>query len=120
MLTLRSRRAARPVFLPHLGRTGDSPGDDRSLAAGVSHLGAVLVGVVNAVGGGVLRDVLTREEPVLFKPGQYYGTAAALGAFLYVGFRATLEMNPQPACGDSLDLRGDERGLRTIGRSAVR
>jgi iron(III) transport system permease protein len=31
MLTLRPR-AARPVFLPHLGRTGDSPGDDRSRA----------------------------------------------------------------------------------------
>jgi uncharacterized membrane protein YeiH len=72
-------------------------GADRSLAAGLGHLGAMLVGVVNAVGGGVLRDVLTREEPVLFKPGQYYATAAALGAFLYVGLRATLEMNPQPA-----------------------
>jgi iron(III) transport system permease protein len=31
MLTLRPR-AARPVFLPHVGRTGDSPGDDRSRA----------------------------------------------------------------------------------------
>jgi uncharacterized membrane protein YeiH len=72
-------------------------GADRSLAAGLGHLGAILVGVVNAVGGGVLRDVLTREEPVLFKPGQYYASAAAFGAFLYVGFRATLDMTPQPA-----------------------
>ena len=72
-------------------------GADRSLTAGLSHLGAILVGVVNAVGGGVLRDVLTREEPVVFKPGQYYAAAAALGSVLYVGFRATLEMNPQPA-----------------------
>ena len=72
-------------------------GADRSLAAGLGHFGAILVGVVNAVGGGVLRDVLTREEPVLFKPGQYYATAAALGSVLYVGLRAALEMNPQPA-----------------------
>jgi len=72
-------------------------GADRSVAAGLGHLGAILVGVVNAVGGGVLRDVLMREEPVIFKPGQYYAAAAALGAFLYVGLRATLEMNPQPA-----------------------
>lgn len=72
-------------------------GADRSLAAGLGFLGAVLIGVVNAVGGGVLRDVLTREEPVLFKPGQFYATAAALGATLYVGLRAALELSPQPA-----------------------
>jgi uncharacterized membrane protein YeiH len=71
-------------------------GADRSLAAGLGYLGAILVGVVNAVGGGLLRDVLTREEPVLFKPGQYYATAAALGSALYVGLRA-LEMHPQAA-----------------------
>ena len=74
-------------------------GADRSLAAGLGHLGAVLVGVVNAIGGGVLRDVLTREEPVLFKPGQFYATAAALGSGLYVALRAGLEMDPQPAAG---------------------
>jgi uncharacterized membrane protein YeiH len=59
-------------------------GADRALTAGLAHLGAILVGVVNAVGGGVLRDVLTREEPLLFKPGQFYATAAVLGAGVYV------------------------------------
>lgn len=63
-------------------------GADRSLAAGIGHLGAVLVGVVNAVGGGMLRDVLTREEPVLFRPGQVYATAAAVSAGLFVGLGA--------------------------------
>src|SRR6516162_8220948 len=53
-------------------------GADRAMAVEIGHLGAALVGVINAVGGGVLRDVLTREEPVLFKPGQFYATAAAL------------------------------------------
>ena len=32
----------------------------------------IFVGVVNATAGGVLRDVLVREEPLVFKPGQYY------------------------------------------------
>ena len=59
-------------------------GADRALVAGIGHLGAMLVGVVNAVGGGMLRDVLTREEPVLFKPGQLYGMAAALASGLFV------------------------------------
>src|SRR5262245_20385853 len=72
-------------------------GADRSLAAGLGHLGAILVGVVNAVGGGRRRDVLTREEPVLFKPGQFYATAAILASALYVGLRAGPEMHPQPA-----------------------
>jgi uncharacterized membrane protein YeiH len=53
----------------------------------VSHFGAILVGVTNAVGGGLLRDVLMREEPVLFKPGQLYAMAAAIAATLYVALR---------------------------------
>jgi uncharacterized membrane protein YeiH len=68
-------------------------GADRSLAAGISHLGAVLVGVTNAIGGGMLRDVLTREEPVLFKPGQFYATAALVAAALHVIFREGFGLN---------------------------
>ena len=55
-------------------------GAERALLAGLPVLSAVLVGGVNAVGGGVLRDVLTREEPLLFKPGQFYALAALGGA----------------------------------------
>lgn len=69
-------------------------GADRSLAAGLGHLGAIVVGVINAVGGGVLRDVFTREEPVVFKPGQFYATAAAVAAGLYVGLRGMFTLNP--------------------------
>jgi uncharacterized membrane protein YeiH len=54
-------------------------GAERALVAGLPVLSAVLVGAVNAVGGGVLRDVLTREEPLLFKPGQFYALAALGG-----------------------------------------
>src|SRR3954469_2097808 len=39
----------------------------------------IFVGVVNAVGSGLIRDVLVREEPLLFKPGQFYVTALYLG-----------------------------------------
>ncbi len=74
-------------------------GADRALAAGVGGLGAVLVGVTNAVGGGVLRDVLTREEPLLFKPGQFYGLAAVAGAGLYVAIRTWVEIPSPTAAG---------------------
>ena len=54
------------------GRDGD--------AAGLAVPAAILVGVINAAGGGVLRDVLTREEPLVFKPGQFYVLTALAGA----------------------------------------
>jgi uncharacterized membrane protein YeiH len=69
-------------------------GADRSLVVGLSHLGAILVGVVNAIGGGVLRDILTREEPIVFKPGQFYAVAATISATLYVTLREGMEVNP--------------------------
>src|SRR4026207_1444529 len=40
-------------------------------------------GVVTACGGGLLRDVLVRDEPLLFKPGQLYVLAALIGASLF-------------------------------------
>lgn len=58
-------------------------GVQKSLDAGLAPPAAMLVGLVNACGGGVMRDILTREEPLLFKPGQFYALAAALGSGLY-------------------------------------
>ena len=70
-------------------------GADRSLAAGLGHLGAVLVGVTNAIGGGMLRDLIIRQEPVLFKPGQFYAVAALAAAVFHVAGRAGMELNAQ-------------------------
>jgi uncharacterized membrane protein YeiH len=58
-------------------------GANKSLVAGVSPEAAVLVGLCNAVGGGLLRDVVVREEPLLLKPGQLYFLATLVGC---VGF----------------------------------
>lgn len=59
-------------------------GVQKSLAVGISPTGAVLVGVINAVGGGLIRDVLVREEPLFFKAGQFYALAALAGCILFV------------------------------------
>ena len=59
-------------------------GAQKSLAAGLSVPAAVLVGVINASGGGLLRDIITREEPLVFKPGQFYAMASLFGCGLYV------------------------------------
>ena len=47
-----------------------------------------LLGVVNAVGSGLIRDVLVREEPLMLKPGGYYVIASLLGV---VGFVVILK-----------------------------
>jgi len=59
-------------------------GAQRAILAGLPLLSAVLVGTVNAVGGSVMRDVLVREEPLLFKPGQFYALAAMAGCAAFV------------------------------------
>jgi len=46
---------------------------------------AVLLGVVTGVAGGILRDVLTGEVPLVFRPQIYlYATAALAGAAAFV------------------------------------
>lgn len=59
-------------------------GTQKSLVADLSIPAAILIGVLNAAGGGILRDVLTREEPLVFKPGQFYVLIAFLGASVFV------------------------------------
>jgi uncharacterized membrane protein YeiH len=68
-------------------------GVQKSLLAGLSAPAAVIVGVINAVGGGVLRDLLCREEPLVFKPGQFYLLTALAGAVTFVFCGATLEFS---------------------------
>jgi uncharacterized membrane protein YeiH len=59
-------------------------GADKALASGIATIGAILVGMCNGVGGGLLRDILVREEPLMFKPGQLYVLAALGGCVLFV------------------------------------
>lgn len=72
-------------------------GSYKSLAVGLAPLAAALVGVVNAVGGGVLRDVLSREEPFVFRPGQYYAAAAMVGSATFVSLVSLARMLPTQA-----------------------
>jgi uncharacterized membrane protein YeiH len=60
-------------------------GAQRALAFGLPVAAAAFVGLANAVGGGVLRDVLTRKEVLLLKPGEFYVLAAAGGTAVFLG-----------------------------------
>jgi uncharacterized membrane protein YeiH len=60
-------------------------GVQKALDANMSILAAVMIGTVNAVGGGLLRDIIVRVEPLMLKPGQFYVLAALFGSCLFVG-----------------------------------
>lgn len=73
-------------------------GAEKALVLQSSGLIAILMGVVTGVAGGVLRDVLRREVPLVFRPEIYlYATAATAGAGLFVGLRAWLPEFPYAA-----------------------
>src|SRR6185436_11679056 len=59
-------------------------GVERTHAAGLGVTASILGGTLTAVGGGLMRDVLVREEPLLFKPGQFYGLVAIAGCGFFV------------------------------------
>src|SRR5438093_9157418 len=54
-------------------------GASKAFEAGLAIPACIFVGVVNAVGSGLIRDVLVREEPLLFKPGQFFVIASLFG-----------------------------------------
>lgn len=55
-------------------------GTAKALAADVPAVSAVLLGVTTAVGGGLLRDVVAREVPSLFRYDDIYALPAMVGA----------------------------------------
>lgn len=56
----------------------------KALGAGLAPVPAVFLGIVTAVGGGILRDVLAGEAPTLFRTGELYATVSATGSALFV------------------------------------
>jgi uncharacterized membrane protein YeiH len=82
----RVERLARPfLVLDALGVAAYGVvGASKALVAGLSPAACVFTGVVNAVGGGMIRDVLVREEPLMLKPGQFYAVASAAGVGAFV------------------------------------
>ncbi|MGZ4042259.1 MAG: trimeric intracellular cation channel family protein [Bacteroidia bacterium] len=58
-------------------------GTEKALAFEIHPLIAAIMGMFSAVMGGVLRDVLTNEIPVIFKK-EVYATACIAGALFYI------------------------------------
>jgi uncharacterized membrane protein YeiH len=61
-----------------------------------------VVGLANAVGGGVLRDVLTGKETLLFRPGEFYILAAVGGTAVFLALLLWAGVPAQQAAGWSI------------------
>jgi uncharacterized membrane protein YeiH len=79
-------------------------GVQKSLLAGLAPPAAILIGLVNAVGGGVLRDLLCRDEPLVFKPGQFYFLIALSGAVVFLFATAILGWSANQAAVTAIAL----------------
>ncbi|MFN8075020.1 MAG: TRIC cation channel family protein [Kineosporiaceae bacterium] len=71
-------------------------GASTALAAGVAPVPAVLIGATNAIGGGVLRDVIGGVTPDISRPGPISGFAGVVTAVAYVVGRRGVDL-PVPA-----------------------
>jgi len=58
-------------------------GADKAYGLGIGAIGQILAGVIGAVGGGVLRDVFSKEIPSVLTH-DFYATASIIGAVIYV------------------------------------
>lgn len=68
-------------------------GTQIALAWQAPWLVASLLGVITGVVGGILRDVLCNEVPLVFVRGELYASAAWCGALAMIGLQA-LEVDP--------------------------
>ncbi|MEI6230084.1 MAG: TRIC cation channel family protein [Actinomycetes bacterium] len=60
-------------------------GAERALAYHLGSSAAILLGVITATGGGLIRDLLCGEVPAMVKPGEWYGLITIIAALFFVG-----------------------------------
>ena len=72
-------------------------GMELALDRGIPTIGVVFVGVVNGVGGGLLRDVVVREVPSLLRPGQFVTLFLLLACGMFLILTLRYGMSPPPA-----------------------
>jgi uncharacterized membrane protein YeiH len=71
-------------------------GTQLAVATGLSGPTAVIMGVITGVAGGMMRDILTGEIPIVLRQGQLYATAGIVGATLYLLMEAAGISRPLP------------------------
>ena len=77
-------------------------GTDKALSHGTSGMVAVVMGVITGVAGGMIRDVLAREIPMVLQR-EIYATACILGGILYT---SSLALGITPLLATLLGMSG--------------
>lgn len=82
LLTLEDRLSRRTLAVIDMLALGcwAATGAAKALSAGLAWVPAILLGVITAVGGGMLRDVLVNETPKVFGGYPLYATFAIVSA----------------------------------------
>lgn len=63
-------------------------GLSKALTFGIDPIFAVILGAISAVFGGVVRDTLCNDVPLLFRSTDLYGSVCLAGGLVYVGLDA--------------------------------
>lgn len=93
------------AFADAIGLGGFSvAGMQLASAVNVSVLGALLIGVTNAVGGSVLRSLLMHEVPEVFRPGHWMALAVLPGCVLYETLTAGFGLDVKLAAAPTVPL----------------
>ena len=72
-------------------------GADIARQLGLPAISVIIVGVMTGVAGGVIRDVLTNEIPLILSRGELYATAAITGVVVYLVLLRTGVPTPAPS-----------------------
>jgi uncharacterized membrane protein YeiH len=64
---------------------------------GIPTAGVLLVGMVNGLAGGLLRDVVVRDVPTLLRPGQFVSLTLALVCAMFLAATLQYGVKPTPA-----------------------
>lgn len=75
-------------------------GAEKAMRYGLGPVPATLLGLITAVGGGILRDLLAGRVPLVLRPGILYAIPAAAGAAVAVlGLKLGLPTTPVTVAG---------------------
>lgn len=100
LLLVRQPRRPPKWVLPVLDAVGLAVfvgiGVNKAFAAGTGPLVAICMGVITGVGGGIIRDVLAREIPMILRT-EIYATACIIGGIVHATAFYTFHMPLQQA-----------------------
>jgi uncharacterized membrane protein YeiH len=72
-------------------------GMDKAMPASFTPWGVILTGLVNALGGAILRDIFLNEVPTILRPSQFYALPVFAGCLLYLTAIHFTILNPTAA-----------------------